>query len=120
MLWSMLAAGPLLCALLSTAALAAAPGQDGPADPESLARGRYLVKITGCNDCHSAGYAESDGKLPEAQWLTGDRLGWQGPWGTTYASNLRLYLQDLSEDQWVGIAHNARFRPPCPGTACTR
>ena len=54
------------------------------ADLKSLDRGRYLVKIAGCNDCHTRGYAETAGKVPEKQWLTGDQLGWRGPWGTTY------------------------------------
>ena len=76
--------------------------------------GRYLVKITGCNDCHTPGYAEAAGNIPERDWLTGDTMGWRGPWGTTYASNLRLYMQSLSEDKWVTIAHTAQFRPPMP------
>jgi mono/diheme cytochrome c family protein len=76
--------------------------------------GRYLVKIAGCNDCHTAGYAEAAGKIPEKDWLTGDRIGWRGPWGTTYASNLRLYVQHLSEDQWVFTARTARVRLPMP------
>lgn len=77
-------------------------------------RGRYLVKITGCNDCHTPGYAETAGNVPEKDWLIGDKIGWRGPWGTTYASNLRLYMQDLSEDQWVMMAHTVQFRPPMP------
>ena len=28
-------------------------------------------------------------------------LGWRGPWGTTYPTNLRLYFQDLTENEWV-------------------
>src|SRR5882672_998171 len=47
-------------------------------------RGSYLAVIAGCNDCHTPGYAESGGKVPESQWLTGTLLGWSGPWGTTY------------------------------------
>ena len=27
--------------------------------------------------------------MPEAQWLTGDSLGWRGPWGTTYPECLK-------------------------------
>jgi uncharacterized membrane protein len=27
-------------------------------------RGRYLVQITGCNDCHTAGYAAAEGAVP--------------------------------------------------------
>jgi mono/diheme cytochrome c family protein len=77
-------------------------------------RGRYLVTIAGCNDCHTAGYADAAGKIPEKDWLTGDQIGWRGPWGTTYASNLRLYTQQISEAQWVTTARAAEFRPPMP------
>lgn len=80
----------------------------------SVARGRYLVKASGCNDCHTAGYLVADGNLDEKQWLTGDSMGWRGPWGTTYASNLRLFMKDLSEDQWVDAARHLRRRPPMP------
>lgn len=83
-------------------------------DTKSLARGRYLVKIAGCNDCHTPGYLQTAGKVPEKQWLTGDQLGWRGPWGTTYPSNLRLYMQKVSENQWVKVAKTAQFRPPMP------
>ena len=44
---------------------------------------------------HTAGYAASDGAVPEADWLTGDALGWRGPWGTTRASS-RLSLPGTS------------------------
>lgn len=76
-------------------------------------RGRYLVRITGCNDCHTPGYPESNGKTDEKLWLTGSPLGWRGPWGTTYASNLRLLMQNLTEAQWLKHARN-EWRPPMP------
>ena len=78
------------------------------------ARGKYLVEIAGCNDCHTPNYAMASGKTPESEWLTGNALGWQGPWGTTYASNLRLYMKDKSEAQWIEAARNLRARPPMP------
>jgi hypothetical protein len=62
----------------------------------------------------TAGYAPTGGKVPESQWLTGDGLGWSGPWGTTYATNLRLYMQNLTEDQWVKTARTMQARPPMP------
>lgn len=83
-------------------------------DRQSIERGRYLMRITGCNDCHTPGYAASGGKVPEQQWLTGDALGWRGPWGTTYASNLRLFMQNLNEQQWVNLARTVEYRPPMP------
>lgn len=79
-----------------------------------LERGRYLTVIAGCNDCHTAGYLLSEGKVAEKEWLTGDRLGWNGPWGTTYAPNLRLFMANISEEQWLRLAKNVRLRPPMP------
>jgi len=79
-----------------------------------IERGRYLVQVAGCNDCHTAGYAQSGGKLPEAQWLTGDSLGWRGPWGTTYPTNLRLHLGAMTEKQWLAAARKVESRPPMP------
>lgn len=101
--------------LLALAAAALAlPALAQKADDAQIKRGRYLVEIAGCNDCHTAGYAPSGGKVPEAQWLLGDALGWNGPWGTTYATNLRLYLQDLTEEQWLKKAKALNARPPMP------
>jgi mono/diheme cytochrome c family protein len=99
------------CALLL--AVPALAQDKKKADPQAE-RGRYLIKIAGCNDCHTAGYAPTGGKIPESEWLTGDALGWRGPWGTTYPTNLRLYMQDLTEDQWVKKARTLMARPPMP------
>ena len=93
---------------------AGARSGNGTVDRQQIERGRYLVKIAGCNDCHTPGYAQTGGKVPEAQWLTGDQLGWRGPWGTTYPSNLRLYMRNLSEAQWVTVAKTMKTRPPMP------
>jgi mono/diheme cytochrome c family protein len=103
--------------LVLVAALAVAfpvYAQQKKADDAQLKRGRYLVQIGGCNDCHTPAYPEKGGKVPESQWLTGDALGWQGPWGTTYATNLRLYFQDLTEDEWVKKGKTLKARPPMP------
>ena len=101
----------LLCLALCAALPAAA--QQKKADP-LVERGRYLVKIAGCNDCHTADYPVKGGKVPEKDWLTGDALGWRGPWGTTYPTNLRLYMQDLTEEQWLRKAKTLMARPPMP------
>lgn len=79
-----------------------------------IERGRYLVKIAGCNDCHTAGYAQSAGQVAEKDWLMGDQLGWRGPWGTTYAANLRLSLSKMSEADWLKTAQTMKLRPPMP------
>lgn len=95
---------------------AAGPGWTSETDKDSsmIERGRYLAQLAGCNDCHTPGYLMSNGEIPESQWLIGDSFGWRGPWGTTYASNLRLFLQSMSEDQWVEVAHTLKRRPPMP------
>lgn len=80
----------------------------------SIERGRYLVQVSGCNDCHTAGYSMAPYQVPERTWLQGDSLGWSGPWGTTYASNLRLLLPLLGEAQWLALARKANYRPPMP------
>src|SRR5882672_3106656 len=76
-------------------------------------RGRYLVTIGGCNDCHTPGYPQSGGKVDEKLWLTGEKLGWRGPWGTTYAPNLRLTAANTTEQQWMARARS-EMRPPMP------
>jgi mono/diheme cytochrome c family protein len=91
----------------------AASATEGRAAANHVERGRYLVKTTGCNDCHTPGYIESAGRLEESRWLVGNSLGWQGPWGTTYPSNLRLLTQDLTADQWLQVARR-QTRPPMP------
>jgi mono/diheme cytochrome c family protein len=80
----------------------------------AIGHGRYLIVISGCNDCHTAGYAQAGGEIPESQWLMGDSIGWRGPWGTTYPANLRLYMDALSEDQWLETARTLKTRPPMP------
>lgn len=87
---------------------------DANAAKGSIERGRYLAKIGGCNDCHTPGYGLSGGQVPEAQWLVGDQLGWNGPWGTTYPSNLRLFFQKVSESEWLKMARERQLRPPMP------
>ena len=83
------------------------------ADNTDLARGRYLVTIAGCNDCHTPNYPETGGQIPEAQWLTGSQLGWKGPWGVSYPANLRLSVQNYSEDDWLKRASSPML-PPMP------
>ena len=106
----------LTAVALAAAAFPATAQQKPAAKPQNaqVERGRYLVKVTGCNDCHTSGYAMSGGKVPESQWLMGDKLGWQGPWGTTYAINLRLYMTSMSESGWVQTARSMKARPPMP------
>jgi len=106
-----LAGGILVAALM---AAGAAEQKTTTHDQRKIDRARYLVKIAGCNDCHTAGYGMAEGKVAESQWLMGDKLGWRGAWGTTYAVNLRLTMNSLTEEQWVVMARNSSCGAVCP------
>lgn len=111
-----LLAGVAAGALVAFAAMADRH-QNQPANATAdagIERGRYLARTAGCNDCHTPGYALSGGKVPEDQWLTGDTVGFRGPWGTTYPVNLRLYFAKMTENQWVARAQSLETRPPMP------
>lgn len=77
--------------------------------------GRYLVEIGGCNDCHTPGFAMTNGASPaEADWLTGDAVGFSGPWGVSYPANLRLSFQNMTEKEFIDMARAGQGRPPMP------
>lgn len=104
----------VLAVMLAGSAMSATAGPTANVDARDMARGRYLMKIAGCNDCHTPGYAQTAGKVPESAWLTGDMLGWSGEWGTTYPVNLRLFMQTVTEEQWMTLARTKEMRPPMP------
>jgi mono/diheme cytochrome c family protein len=66
----MLRCGRFLAALLLLAHPAAA-------DPAKVARGKYLVELGGCNDCHTPGYFL--GKPDMARYLGGSDVGFGIP-----------------------------------------
>jgi mono/diheme cytochrome c family protein len=79
----------------------------------SVERGRQVSIVGGCNDCHTAGYNESGGKIDPDKALKGIAVGWQGPWGTTYAKNLRL-TAERDEDAFVQYMEEFEALPPMP------
>ncbi|HEY0780726.1 MAG TPA: hypothetical protein VGD56_22405 [Gemmatirosa sp.] len=79
--------------------------------------GAYLAVVGGCNDCHTGNWDETMGKTPDADRLAGSTIGYRGPWGTSYAANLRLVVSRIPEDRWVQIlttADGGHGRPPMP------
>src|SRR5690606_14123470 len=80
----------------------------------SVERGAHVAVIGGCHDCHTAGYAASNGELDPALSLKGDTIGFQGPWGTTYPTNLRILAASKNEDEWVEYLRTLETRPPMP------
>jgi mono/diheme cytochrome c family protein len=98
---SLFGAGVMAAAALTVSTSAYAQG--GAAG--QVERGRYLVQITGCHDCHSP---KIEGMTPDLKRSLSGRPGttplptaakgevhasldltaWQGPWGSSVASNL--------------------------------
>lgn len=95
-------------------AATAPPSTAAPSDADLVAQGEYLVKIGGCNDCHTPGYMDKAGEVPKDQWLTGNLLGFSGPWGTTYPANLRLKTADMDETAWLQYTAELHTRPIMP------
>jgi hypothetical protein len=103
-------AGLLVLAALAAAAFSATSAHNPSADRAT--RGEYLVKIMGCNDCHTpwklgpngpepdmsrmlSGHPEQVGALQPAQtsapyvWAAGPtNTAFSGPWGISYTANL--------------------------------
>ncbi|MGD9881161.1 MAG: cytochrome c [Reyranella sp.] len=72
-----------LCSLISAAALAAPVAQA----QTPVERGKYLVTISGCNDCHTPGYFL--GKPDKTRFLGGSEVGFEMPGlGTFYGPNI--------------------------------
>ena len=100
----------------SSTALAQEPSAaaTAPAQPALVERGRYLVSVLACHDCHTPLVPGPDGRpapdmsrmlsghpaslemppapaLPEGPWqvvASATLTAWNGPWGTSFAANL--------------------------------
>jgi mono/diheme cytochrome c family protein len=103
----------MLLTLLAGLSLTGSSWANGAKHDAEIRHGRYLIATSGCNDCHTPGYMQNDGKVAEAEWLTGSTMGWQGPWGTTYPGNLRLLFSTMDERAWLMRARQP-MRPPMP------
>jgi len=85
------------------------------ASQKQIERGRYMMTVGSCNDCHTMEFAPRNGNVSEKDWLLGSGpLGFRGPWGTTYAPNLRVTVSKMTEAQWVKYARELKTRPPMP------
>lgn len=111
---------PIACLLGSLLVPACQPAADEPEATEPFVQaatpeeaGRYLVVVAGCNDCHTPGWM-ADEDVPESGYLVGTPIGWRGPWGTTYAKNLRLSVHASDEDTWVEMTRTRTSLPPMP------
>lgn len=91
-----------------------AAAEPAAVDAGLVAHGEYIVRIAGCNDCHTEAYGQRGGDVPKAEWLQGSALGYHGPWGTTYATNLRLTVDGLDEAGWLAYTGSLHTRPIMP------
>ena len=76
---------PVVLGAALLAFIAAKPAQKS-AGAGKVKRGEYLAVVTGCGDCHTPGTLF--GQPDFARAFSGSELGWQGPWGTSFARNL--------------------------------
>jgi len=107
-----------MLSMVAVAVLTVVPSYAKAAVDDSINRGRYLVKVGGCNDCHTPEYAQSGGQTPEQNWLTGSPVGYKGPWGTSYPGNLRLTAANASPEQWLAVVRKPMLPPmPAPSVA---
>jgi hypothetical protein len=104
---------------LAALVIGAIPSIGFAADEVSVERGRLVSIISGCHDCHTDGYGESEGNIDPAKAMKGRSVGWRGPWVTTYARNLRRHAQRLTEDGYVLDLTTIRALPPMPLVQCS-
>ena len=121
---ALLAAATLACQTGAGGAPGAAssssmPASAGPAvQAQSMEQaGEYLTIVGSCNDCHTQGWVETEGKVSPAERFAGFNVGFRGPWGTSYGKNLRTVVQRQSEDHWVEVLKSSDGgdgKPPMP------
>lgn len=118
---------------------AVAPLAGGPAD--AVARGKWLVAVFGCNDCHTprlpagrldaeytlAGHKSSD---PYPRWndslftkgfgmlVSTSGTAFAGPWGVTFARNLTpdksTGIGGWNEEAFINVLREGTLKPPMP------
>lgn len=77
-----------------------------------IERGRQVILTLGCNSCHTPDYMVKRSNIPEQDWLVGNTLGFRGPSGTVYPTNLRLLLHGMTENEWLTLAKQMRRDSP--------
>jgi mono/diheme cytochrome c family protein len=129
----------ILTSVLATATVGASSTESAPAAAGKIARGKYLVDIMGCHDCHTpwkvgptgpemdmtralSGHPE-DLKMPPAPalppgpWIAavaGSMTAWSGPWGVSFTMNLtpdkETGLGDWTLEQFIATMKTGKDR----------
>ena len=137
---ALIAAAIILTAVLSTASLGAVTGGDAESGKTAaqVARGKYLVDIMGCHDCHTpmklgpngpewdmtralSGHPEQlvmpPAPVQQAPWLASMGMtmtAWNGPWGTSFTKNLtpdkETGLGDWTVEEFIATMKTGRER----------
>ena len=137
---AVIAAAIILTAVLSTASLGAVTGGDAQPGKTAaqVARGKYLVDIMGCHDCHTpmklgpngpewdmtralSGHPEQlvmpPAPVQQAPWLASMGMtmtAWNGPWGTSFTKNLtpdkETGLGDWTVEEFIATMKTGRER----------
>lgn len=100
--------------VLTQAGCSDSKGEKAPSQAERIEKGKYLVELGGCNDCHSPKVMTEMGPVPDTtrllsghpqdqpvanvdpaivnskMWVHSsmDATAWIGPWGVSYTANL--------------------------------
>ncbi len=122
-----------------TAAAGAGENATAKADQAKIERGRYLVTLGGCNDCHTPWKMGENGPEPDmtrmlsghpqnlvmpplpaltpGQWESASSASftaWAGPWGISYTRNLtpdkETGLGSWTEKEFIDTLRNGRQR----------
>jgi len=128
--------------------VAAAPATQSLAGPgagtDRVTRGKWLVEVLGCGDCHTprlpqgrldpdylfAGHKAND---PYPEWrdslftrgygmlVSTSGTAFAGPWGVTFARNLTpdklTGIGGWDEDAFINVLREGTLKPPMPATA---
>ena len=142
---TLLATGIAACARSVRAAdpAPAAPLAGGPPASDKVARGKWLVTVLGCGDCHTprlpegrqdpnyllAGHKESDSypSWDDSLYTKGYGMlvstsgtAFAGPWGVTFARNLTpdktTGIGGWNEDAFINVLREGMLKPPMPLT----
>jgi len=126
--------------LVFLVAAIAADQQTGTQTMDQVARGRYLVTVAGCNDCHTPkNWTDMGPVLDSTRLLSGhpasevitqipDHIGkdgwvasgngsftaWAGPWGISFAANLtsdkKTGLGNWTDEQFIKAMRTGKHR----------